>query len=290
MQLQELAVVNNVVNNLGDGVQTITDVTNAIEGLSNKSKIAIVTSSELTKTQQILTLKSSGLTIEEAKNAVETAAIAASQTGATATTSSLGLAFQGLGIKIKEATTSALEFLTTNPIGWAILAGLAVLNVVKAYDKYQEHLQKIIDKGQEAQNSIKSYTDELSNTKSSIDDAVDSYERLADGVDLLTNKNISLSDDEYKEFIDTNNTLGEMFPELISGLDELYESQQKLVANEIKDELPDVFKGIYQEEKDNLDELFLEKSKVDESFVSNELDNLFGNSDTVANIQSLIQQ
>ena len=286
-------------------------MTNAIEGLSNKSKIAIVTSSELTKTQQILTLKSSGLTIEEAKNAVETAAMAASQTGATATTSGLGLAFQGLGIKIKEATTSALEFLTTNPIGWALLAGLAVLIVVKAYDKYQEHLQKIIDKGQEAQNSIKSYTDELSNTKSSIDDAVDSYERLADGVDLLTNKNISLSDDEYKEFIDTNNTLGEMFPELISGLDdegnmilnlgdnaetakskldELYESQQKLVANEIKDELPDVFKGIYQEEKDNLDELFLEKSKVDESFVSNELDNLFGNSDTVANIQSLIQQ
>ena len=131
MQLQEL----DVVNNLGDGVQTITDVTNAIEGLSNKSKIAIVTSSELTKTQQILTLKSSGLTIEEAKNAVETAAMAASQTGATATTSGLGLAFQGLGIKIKEATTSALEFLTTNPIGWAILAGLAVLNVVKAYDK-----------------------------------------------------------------------------------------------------------------------------------------------------------
>ena len=311
MQLKELAEVANIINSLGDGVQTISGVIDAVEGLSNANKIAVVTSSNLTATQQRLALCNVGLSAEEAKNAVETAAMAASQTGATFTTSGLGLAFQGLAIKIKEATSAILRFLMQTPVGKILLVLAAIKLVATGFKLYQKHLQKIIDKGQEAQKAIKTYTDELSKTKSTVDDAVDSYERLADGVDLLTNKNISLSDDEYKEFIDTNNTLGEMFPELISGLDdegnmilnlggnaetakskleELYEAQQKLVADEIKGKLPDVFKGIYQEEKDNLDELFLEKNKVNETYVANQVDKLFNNTDSIANIQSLIQQ
>lgn len=111
-------------------------------------------------------------------------------------------------------------WLATNPAGWAILGATAIYGATKIYDKYQEHLQKIIDKGNEAQESINSNVDELNNTKNTIDKAVESYKNLADSVDLLTNKNISLSDEEYKEFIDTNNELAEIFPELISGLDD----------------------------------------------------------------------
>ena len=284
------------------------ELKNVTASYSTEAVKMAIAQSTLNKTQIEAILSAKGLTGETLKTTTaelaqvtSTNALSASQTEATLTTNNLGLAMKGLGSKIT-------AFLKT-PAGFATIAVASIFAIKSAYDKYQEHLQEVIDKGKEASQSIKDSASELQSTKDTIDKATESYKKLADGVDLLTNKNISLSDEEYKEFIDLNNSLAEKFPELIKGVDlegnkilnlgtnseeatkklnELYETQQKVFAQEAKEKLPDVFAGIYTEQKENLDDLFLERNTLDEGYLAREIDALFKYSEDLASLQSKI--
>lgn len=114
-------------------------------------------------------------------------------------------------------------WMATNPAGW-ITAGVlaigtaitAIFAINKAIDK---HRQKIIETGETASENIQTIKDNLSNMKSSVEDACNTYGQLQAGVDISTNTNLSLSDEDYQKFLDTNNQLAELFPELIKGTD-----------------------------------------------------------------------
>ena len=230
--------------------------------------------------QKLGILATSGLTKEELKNVVSTNALSASQAGATASTSSLGLAVKGLGAKVKELSATIWSFLSTNPVGWivaiigSIIAATAAIATINK--KIEEHRQKIIEAGETARESIKSAKSELDNLESSAKKAVDTYGKLIDGIDTLNGKNISLSDEEYNEFISASNELAELFPQLVIGLDnegnkildlgnnaqdatskinELIESQRKLVAQQAEEDLIDIFKGISEETRNSNNEL-----------------------------------
>lgn len=53
-----------------------------------------------------------------------------------AETIGLSAAYQTLGVSIGTTSKAILTFLTTNPLGWAILAGTAIFGLVKAYDAW----------------------------------------------------------------------------------------------------------------------------------------------------------
>lgn len=112
--------------------------------------------------------------------------------------------------------------------------------------------------------TIKTSAENFRNLKTEADEIIPRYAQLSQGVDKY-GKNVSLTDDEFSEFVDLNNKLGEMFPDLVRGYDangnailalsgnvdtltsSLYacvEAQRQAAAQEIADTMPDVIKNI----------------------------------------------
>lgn len=103
------------------------------------------------------------------------------------------------------------------PIAWAVggaaLAGAAVWSWVKSAQEKAK--QEAIKAATEAAAEIEEqYKSAISSTSD-----VQRYDELAKGVDTL-GRNVSLTDDEYQEFLDTSNALAKVFPDLVVRTDE----------------------------------------------------------------------
>ena len=228
-----------------------------------------ISSLSFTETVDGTKIATSGLTLEEVKNAASTNAVSLSQKEAAGSTLGLGTAFQGLGVKIKEVTAFMWEFLATNPLGWATLiigaiAGVA-LGIKKYNDSLEEAKQKIWETAEESKSvvrTIKSDFDELSSTADNI------KQRFAQEVQNLgkTNQSCgSLNNEEYAEFLNLSNQLAELFPQLtvnydengnailglsgnvntiVGSLNDLVSAQQKLANQEIMKNMPDIWAGL----------------------------------------------
>lgn len=137
----------------------------------------------------------------------------------------------GRSAAIAATKTKALSFAmkAVSYVGWMMLI-TGVTKLVgagfKALDKYvlnrdkYEALEKMSEKAQDAQSKIKSLQSEIKQNADTVDEAGKKYAELAQGVNQLTGKNISLSDDEYKEFLDVSNQLADVFPQLTKGYDD----------------------------------------------------------------------
>lgn len=241
--LGEVATASKSIKSVIDGIIDFKDVaqqTGAINALKEATKgysleaikgaIAQSTAKEiLTKEtikeileQQDLQGELLETTADELTNAVSTNAMAASQEGATKSTHNLGLAFKGLGSKIKSSTKglgSAAGQLTTLPVGlMAVVAAIglcvggfaiAVTQIDKKAHKYIEQQQKIIDSTGE---SIEAYTEEISkleDLKKKFDETASSggnfaniYEELNDTIgatpELLKGESIAIAEANAK--------------------------------------------------------------------------------------------
>ena len=164
-------------------------------------------------------------------------------------------------------------------VGWMMLiTGVTKLIGVgfKALDKYvlnrdkyeAEALEKMSEKAQDAQSKIKSLQSEIKQNADTVDEAGKKYAELAQGVNQLTGKNISLSDDEYKEFLDVSNQLAEVFPQLTKGYDNNGNAILDLQGNvdgitgKLKDLLEIEQQLAQQEINKNIDTYFENQSKV----------------------------
>ena len=108
--------------------------------------------------------------------------------------------------------------------------------------------EKLIEKGEEARDSINNTFKEFSNIKNTIDslgssfnesgEAItdtgqaidnisDKYVELSRGVNKLNNENKSLSDSDYQTYLDLSNQLSTLFPELVTG----YDAQGNAILN-----------------------------------------------------------
>jgi predicted aspartyl protease len=127
-------------------------------------------------------------------------------------------------LAIKGLTASIKSFLASNPIGWAVLGISAITGVIYAINKHNKKLeearQEIIDAGETARSEISQTKSDLEDLTSSATDAIETYSSLVNGINTVNNTNVKLSSDEYDEFIESSDKLGELFPELITGLDD----------------------------------------------------------------------
>ena len=153
-----------------------------------------------------------------------TNALSASEKAATGNTLGLSTAFKGLGIKIKETTAAMWAFLTTNPLGWLTFAVSAIaaltIGVKKYNDSIEEAKENARSRTSELSKEFKEMNDTLADHKKLVSELADRYDELSKGVNLSTNRNKSLSTEEYKEFLDINEKLANSFPELAKGIDE----------------------------------------------------------------------
>ena len=139
----------------------------------------------------------------------------------------IGLTTVTLGAKgaTDALNVSIKSLLLSNPVGWIILAisvlpGLISLisSAVGGFKSAEEKIKELDDEFEELSANIKGIADEYRSLKSSAEDVIPRFVELAKGVDDF-GRNVSLTDEEYSEFLELNNKLAEMFPELNLGMD-----------------------------------------------------------------------
>lgn len=173
------------------------------------------------------------------------------------------LAFATVKTFALQAATLALNAVLSMGIGMLISIGVsALMSWINAEDELADKVKNVTT---EYDNQKK----ELKDAKATINEVADSYAELSKGVDTSTNENINLDTDEYQQYLDIVNQIGDTFPELISGYDahgnailtcagnvdkltEAYNKLEKTNNNKILDEAEDVAK----DSKNKADDVF----------------------------------
>lgn len=163
-------------------------------------------------------------------------------------------------------------WLIMNPAGWFIMAASATAIAVHAIKKHKQAQEEAFESAkknaEDAKSNIKSLQSEIKQNADTVDQAGKKYAELAQGVNQLTGKNISLSDDEYKEFLDVSNQLADVFPQLTKGYDDNGNAILDLQGNvdgitgKLKDLLEIEQQLAQQEINKNIDTYFENQSKV----------------------------
>ena len=204
-----LKEVSTILNTMGTGSAGLNAVATALQGLSVESAAAVLGMTGLSEAQMTAVLTAMGLTEAEAAEAAATIAAGAAATGASG-------GFAALTASLAAATQAMIAFLLTNPIGWAILAGGAILGVtraVQAHKKSVEEARQAAEEGastfQESQKSLQDYVTEIENLKTKLAEGTlsemeayeakkrlaeiqselyDTYGDQASGIDLVNGK------------------------------------------------------------------------------------------------------
>ncbi len=197
-------------------------------------------------------------------------------------TSMKGYAKSLIGAKLQTIGLQAASMALNAVIGIGI--GLAISAAIQGIDYLIHREDKLIEKSEEAASTIKSLNDSYSSAKQTVDDCTDSFIRLSKGVDLSTGKNLTLSDNDYQEFLDISNKLAETFPtltrhydengnaivqlegnasDITSTLQELLEVEKAITNQEIVGNLPTLYEGINTKSKKYKNEIVEYQNAVD---------------------------
>lgn len=124
---------------------------------------------------------------------------------------------------LKSFASSALSSIGNTVIsaGTAMIAQQLISWGLQGIDAIVHYDDNIIAKGQEAKESIQSQTKAYEDQKASLGELTSKYTELSKGVKISGNsiKNISLTDDEYKDFLDTSNQIAAAAPSLTRSWD-----------------------------------------------------------------------
>ncbi len=150
--------------------------------------------------------------------------------------------------------------------GIFLVASLAIQGIATALDNYIHRVDKARERTSELFDEFKEMNNTLADHKKTVAELADRYDELSKGVDLSTNDNVSLSTEEYEEFLNINEQLTNSFPELAKGIDkngnsiltlgtkgitakeeleDLLRTEEDLNNFRIAQNLDEAFKGVY---------------------------------------------
>lgn len=132
----------------------------------------------------------------------------------------LGQLLQAEGIFAGFAAIKTKLLNTALNAGIFFVASLAIQGIAQALDNYIHRVEKSRERTSELFDEFKEMNNTLADHKKTVAELADRYDELSKGVNLSTNANVSLSTENYKEFLDINKQLADSFPELTSGIDE----------------------------------------------------------------------
>lgn len=166
----------------------------------------------------------------------------------------------------KSAVTAVKSFVgTLGNMAIAMAASWAIRKVIEGIDYLYHYDENIIKAGQEAKDSIDStfksfeegkqsimdlgssfsnQTEQIKNTGDAIDQVAEKYVELRKGVNQNTNENVSLSTDEYQQYIDLSSKLASQFPGLVAGYDSQGNAVLNLASN--ADKAADSIRNLYE--------------------------------------------
>lgn len=125
-------------------------------------------------------------------------------------------------------------------------------NIIKAGQEAKESIENTFSSFQDGQKSISDLsssfsdsTDKIQTTSEALDDIAKKYTELKKGVDPETNENISLSTDDYQEYLNISQTLASLYPSLVSKTDSQGNAILNLGDNASKsaEKLKDLYKA-----------------------------------------------
>ena len=125
-------------------------------------------------------------------------------------TSLIGATAKTVGLTV---ASTALNAVLTMGIGVAI--GLIISGISKLITYYDDLAESV----EASSSAFDTANSELMNNRSAFDEAVQSYEKLRKGVNKFTNENVSLSADEYEEYLNVVNTIADFVPSMVAGFD-----------------------------------------------------------------------
>jgi len=169
-----------------------------------------------------------------------------------------------MGVKTKIATVATKAFKVALSTISVMLIAEGIQILISCLDKLIVTNKEIQENAQKAKERIDELTESFENQKATVDDIKERYAKLAQGIDQLSGKNLTLSTEDYEEFLKLSKQLGEMFPTLIShfengipvlnitgdintitnSLDELIKKEREVINQEILKNIPDVYKGM----------------------------------------------
>ena len=144
------------------------------------------------------------------------------------------------------------------------IAGVILTKVVSAISDWVHANERAIETGEEASKTITDINNNLKTQQQTVEDSAKRFAELSQGVDQLTGKNLSLSDEDYQEFLDISNQLADVFPtlsyhydennnkivdlngsvsDITSSLQNLLKVEQDLARQKILENMDEVFKG-----------------------------------------------
>lgn len=162
--------------------------------------------------------------------------------------------------KVLSVGKKALGIIGGIALSAAISVGISAL--VKLVDTLIPTRKELEATAEAAKQSIKDIKESFDNLESTTNSIKQRYAELSQGVDQISGKNLSLSTDDYNEFLGLSNQLAELFPTLtknydsngnaildlsgnvnsiVSSLDALVKKQRDLANEEMLEKLPDVY-------------------------------------------------
>ena len=208
----------------------------------------------------------------------ETIALMESAKGATVTNKELITAQKAstLAAKAQSMAYKAVAVAANMIITALVVKGIEL--AANAIDHYVNRAKYAAEAMEEAQQKIDDAQNTLQDMSSTISENKDRFLELSKGVDKFSN-NLSLSKDDYEEYLNISNKFAELSPSLVSGyddqgnallnigdsaeetskkLDTIIEKQKTIAEQTLIDNMDDVANGIYyevDEAKDSISEL-----------------------------------
>ena len=304
-QIEEVLVKNQVDQATIQQVMSETSLASAKNLTTTATVVEALAVSTETKAklsedaQNWLTANSSKtLTLQLLQEAVEHGAVTAEVAEEIA-------AKQGLVATNQQAAGSAASLFASfksmpmlGKVGLIITAITTVATVISwVVNKVKKSSADIEEAFDKAMQTVKDSQKTFKDLKDTAENVIPKFSELAQGVDKF-GKNVSLTDDEYKEFLSLNNQIADMFPELNMGMDsngnamlslsytsdtltqslwDLVEAERAAANQEIADTMPDVIKGIeanvknykkeaehlqqYLDARDNINDIYSDANK-----------------------------
>lgn len=282
------------------GSTTVRDVTNQVmlqktalaeeKTVSDSLKVSLLGLTNAEQRNLVVQLQrkvvSGEITEEQYKQIISTLGLSAAEKGLVAADGTLIVANKGLASSFKSLAASIPVW------GWIALGVSFILEFATMIDgligKFETSEQKVLrlnEEIQELQKNIQSISSEFKSKAKTISEVSKRFAELSQGVDALTGKNVSLSTDDYNEFLDLSNQIADLFPTLSRNYDEngnaivtlsgdvdticgslknLLELERQLTNQKIVDNLPSLYERVIAKSKISnsiVDEL---KSKKDD--------------------------
>lgn len=206
-------------------------------------------------------------------------AIAAAGDAAEAAASGVSVLVGGLAA----GTTAFKLFNAAATMGISLLAGMFISGLMEVVDELNVTSEEIQDAAKQAESAIQSLSGDFKKNEKFVSSNAKRFAELAQGVDVLNGKNVSLNTEEYNEFLNLSNQLADTFPSLsrvydengnaivqlsgstdtiVSSLENLLDVQRQLTQQKIVDNLPDLYAGVKLQSDNYLNEIkALESSK-----------------------------